>query len=83
MLQSANLKSAKKSEKSFISSGFSNWKKALSRFNGHQKSECHQVALDHEINIPKTNLNIIDVTNTKLERKIATFLQRQLRHCNF
>lgn len=58
-----NLTSAKKSEKSFISSGFSNWKKALVRFNDHQKSECHQLALDHEINIPKTNLNIIDITN--------------------
>ena len=59
-----NLISARKSEKTFITSGFSNWKKALLRFNKHQTSECHQLAVDHEIKIPKTNLNIIDLSNT-------------------
>ena len=63
-----NLISARKSEKTFITSGFSNWKKALLRFNEHQTSECHQLAVDHEIKIPKTNLNIIDLSNTNAQK---------------
>ena len=69
----------KKSDKTFITSGFSNWKKALLRFNEHQTSDLMntKLAADHEIKIPKTNLNIIDLrtlTHKKLERKFATSL---------
>ena len=45
-----------------------NWKKALLRFNEHQTSECHQLAIDHEIQIRKTNLNIIDLSNTNAQK---------------
>ena len=40
-----NLTSARNKEQSFISTGYSNWKKALERFKEHQTSECHKVAL--------------------------------------
>ena len=60
-----NLISARKSEKTFITIGFSNWKKALLRFNEHQTSECHQLAIDHQIKIPK---NIIDLSNTNAQK---------------
>ena len=40
-----------KSEEAFISSGFSNWKKAIERFSQHEKSSCHRHAVSqlHQI----------------------------------
>jgi len=32
-------------KRSFISDGFSNWKHAVERFNGHEKSDCHRTAV--------------------------------------
>lgn len=36
---------ATKSEPAFISEGFSNWKKALSRFDSHENSGCHRFSM--------------------------------------
>ena len=71
-----NLTSARNKEQTFISTGYSNWKKALSRFKEHQTSECHKVAVDFEIVLPKTCGDVIDVTNT-----IAKETRAQNRHC--
>src|SRR6218665_2965796 len=32
-------------KRSFISDRFSNWKHAVQRFNGHEKSDCHRAAV--------------------------------------
>ena len=55
--------SASKKEMTFISHGFSNWKKALTRFKEHQTSECHKLAVDFEVNIPQTHPNFCEVSN--------------------
>lgn len=54
-------------EKTFISTGYSNWKKALSRFKEHQTSECHKVAIDYDV---------IDITS-----KSAKKTRAQNRRC--
>ena len=48
----------------FISKGFSNWKKALLRFQEHQGSQRHQVAVKYEMVIPRAHGNIVDMTGT-------------------
>ena len=39
------LESSKLVKQSFISRGFNNWKHAIERFNGHEKSDCHRTAV--------------------------------------
>lgn len=63
-------------EKTFISTGYSNWKKALSRFKEHQTSECHKVAIDYEVVLPKTCGDVIDMTS-----KSAKKTRAQNRRC--
>ena len=45
-------------ESAFISTGFTNWKKASKRFSSHGASECHKQAVMHMITLPATTLNI-------------------------
>ena len=56
------MKYAPKIDRAFISKGFSNWKKALLRFQEHQTSECQEVAVEYEMVIPRTHGNIVDMT---------------------
>ena len=56
-----DLATARCSDGAFISNGFSNWKKALQKFKEHQTSECHKLAVDHEIVLPNTNHTIVDL----------------------
>jgi hypothetical protein len=39
------LQNARFVKEAFIDKGFSNWKHALERFGGHEKSECHRTAV--------------------------------------
>ena len=57
-----NLRSCRNKEMAFIKDGFSNWKKATSRFREHQSSNCHRTAVDYDI-VPKTCGNIKELTN--------------------
>lgn len=50
---------AKKKEKTFIEDVFSNWKKAIVRFQEHQKSDCHDLATEHQIGIIASSGNVI------------------------
>lgn len=43
--------------------GFSNWKKALDKFQEHEASDCHKTSVDYEFNIPKPCCNIYEVTS--------------------
>ena len=44
--KNGHLKLAKKNEPAFVTTGFGNWKKATERFESHQASETHTVALE-------------------------------------
>lgn len=43
-----NLRSVQGKDAAFISTGFSNWKKAINKFESHMKSTCHKTALTFE-----------------------------------
>ncbi|XP_076341725.1 zinc finger MYM-type protein 1-like [Tachypleus tridentatus] len=45
---------AKYKESAFLRDGFSNWKKAREKFRDHQMSQCHKMAEENEIVLPKT-----------------------------
>ena len=63
-----NLKSAAKKEISFITKGFTNWKKAVEKFKAHQSSDCHQTALDYEVNIQKNYGNVLEMTDEQANK---------------
>ena len=44
---------AEKTKDAFLSTGFSNWKKALDSFKDHQKSKLHVATLNLEFVVPK------------------------------
>ena len=71
-----NLTTARNKEQAFLSTGFSNWKKALSRFKEHQTSECHKLAVDFEV-LQKTCGDVVDITNKSAKET------RALNHCCF
>lgn len=45
-------------EKSFISTGYSNWKDAVSKFTKHQSSRCHQESVLKTVTLPSTTGNV-------------------------
>ena len=71
----SNLLVAHSKEAIFIETGFSNWKKALSRFEEHQKSECHKMAMAF-LMIPKTHGNIRELTSNAAKKQME-----QNHHC--
>lgn len=73
--EKSNLKAARNKELIFIEKGFSNWKKALSRFKEHQQSECHKMAISSQM-IPKTHKNVRELTST-----VAAKQMQQNRYC--
>lgn len=66
-----NLKSATKKEEIFITKGFSNWKKALDKFQAHQSSNCHLTAFDYQVNIPQCG-NVLELTNEQRKKTMET-----------
>ena len=58
-----NLRAARNKELAFISEGFSNWKKTLTRFKEHQLSDCHKLAIDCKMNFPTTCGNVLKMSN--------------------
>ena len=58
-----NLRAARNKEWVFILLGFSNWKKALVRFNEHQLYKCHKLAMEFQISIPNSCKNIVQMSN--------------------
>ena len=63
-----NLKTAVKKEFSFLTEGFANWKKATERFRDHQKSECHKISLDLEVNLQKNYGNVNEMLNVETKK---------------
>ena len=50
-----------KAEGSFISTGFSNWKDATSKFRKHQDSDCHKEAVERSVKLPRETKDIGEV----------------------
>lgn len=53
----------KNKERAFINNkeGFSNWKKAIQRFQEHTKSECHVIATEHHIRAIASSGNVMEM----------------------
>lgn len=45
-------------EAAFTTSGFSNWKRAIEKFNKHETSMSHRQAVDFVEKIPRTTMNV-------------------------
>jgi len=68
----SNLRAARRKEISFISQGFSNWKKALTQFKEHQVSECHKIATDYQINLPRTCGNVLEMSSDAAKKTMES-----------
>ena len=55
-------------EKSFISTGFLNWKDAIAKFNKHQASRCHQEAVLKTITLPATTRDVGEMLSSQLAK---------------
>ena len=71
-VQKSNLRAARNKEISFISQGFSNWKKALTRIKEHQVSECHNIATDYQINLPRTCGNVLEMSSDAAKKTMES-----------
>ena len=56
-------------ESAFISTGFTNWKKASERFSSHGASKCHKEAVMCMITLPATTLNIATCLSNEHQRE--------------
>ena len=63
-------------EKTFLSTGYSNWKDAVSKFTKHESSRCHQKSVLKTCTLPSTTGNIGEMLCSQL----AT-LRSERRHC--
>ena len=60
-----------KRDGAFISKGFTYWKEATTSFKKHESSDCHRVALDAIITMPKTTMDILELLDKSHEREKA------------
>ena len=67
-----NLRAARNKELAFISEGFSNWKKAVTRFKEHQLSDCHKLAIDYQMNFPITCGNVLEMSNDAAKKTMES-----------
>ena len=58
-------------EDAFIKVGFSNWKKAIERFNKHEQSIVHRQAVDLVEKIPSTTKNVGDMLSSAYAQQKA------------
>lgn len=64
---------ASKADPMFITTGFTNWRKAVEKFSAHQDSQCHKLAMMTRIQEPKP-------VNVQLERQIERQQQEARRN---
>ena len=56
-------------EKSFISTGFSNWKDTVAKFNKHEGSRCHKDAVLATVTLPAATRDISKLLSTQLAKE--------------
>ena len=70
---SGHLKLSNKKDGAFLTDGFSNWKRAMKKFQAHEKSKCHGEALSMEV-IHDTNRNVSEMIS-------ADAISEKLQNC--
>ena len=60
----------------FISRGFSNWKKAVAKFEGHEGSKCHKESVFKIVTMPSTMGNVAASLSKQCEKE-----KIENRHC--
>ena len=69
-----NRRAARNKELAFISEGFSNWKKALTRFKKHQLSDCHKLDIaDYQTNFPTTWGNVLEMSSDAAKKTMESY----------
>ena len=58
-------------DRAFTTSGFSNWKKAIERFNKHESSLSHHQAVDFVEKIPRTTKNVGEMLSSSYAQQKA------------
>lgn len=53
----------------FISRGFSNWKKAVAKFEGHEGSKCHKESVFKIVTMPSTMGNVAASLSKQIENR--------------
>ena len=56
-------------EKTFISTGFSNWKDAIAKFTKHEGSRCHKDAILKTITLPATTKDVSELLSLQLSKE--------------
>ena len=67
--QNNHLRSVSNLEQMFISTGFSNWKDATTKFNKHEASQCHKEAVLKTITLPATTGNVGEMLSSQLAKQ--------------
>ena len=67
--QNNQLQSAHCLEKTFISTGFSNWKDAIAKFTKHEGSHCHKDAILKTITLPATTNDVGELLSSQLAKE--------------
>ena len=70
-----NVRAARNKQLAFISEGFSNWKKTLTRFKAYQLSDCHKLAIEYQMNFPTTSGNVLEMSNVAAKKNRICFIK--------
>ncbi|XP_014665403.1 PREDICTED: zinc finger MYM-type protein 1-like [Priapulus caudatus] len=63
---------SKNKEPAFLTSGFDNWKKATSRFESHQASESHRIAVATISSMSQLTIDVQMNTNLRQQQEVAS-----------
>ena len=67
--QNEHLNSVSNLEQTFISTGFTNWKDATSKFKKHENSQCHKEAVLKSITLPVITGNVGEMLSSHLAKQ--------------
>ena len=56
-------------EKTFVSTGFSNWKDAIAKFSKHEGSQCHKDSVLKTVTLPTTSSDVGEMLSSKLAKE--------------
>ena len=75
---------SKKSEDAFVSSGFSNWKKANKKFKEHEKSHCHpEACMKYEALKRPSVVSLVNTAVKEEQQRRRCMLLKQLSSLRF
>ncbi|XP_076343198.1 zinc finger MYM-type protein 1-like [Tachypleus tridentatus] len=77
---------AKYKESALLRDGFSNWKKAREKFRDHQMSQCHKMAVENVMVLPKTCSDIgemLDMTLGEEKKESRSNMAKIIKNIQF